>query len=425
MMNRKTLRSISKFSSFFYAAITSIKVSFIGQIGSNEIFASLNLLSIGKWKKLNHGVPDLKIVNYAYILFLISQILSDLVNHSTLFDSARGLANIVVAIIVTSFLMSIILKRSENIIYFLIGLIVSYSFFGIETHTTEVEDMGFLKFRLAPILNASLLLIVYYLHKIGSNKLYQFLILIGYSIFCLLFDFRSNGIIFMLLAISVYSRNFFLTLSMTKVFPKLLIGAILFQVFYSIYVSEVLTGNIGGKHSRIQLALLENPYNPFNLLLVGRSGAYIAVLAIMDKPVFGHGSWAPDPGGKYTLLNYKLQQEDEKFAERFDRENGRLFIPSHSVILGAWVTAGFFGFISIVIIMFLFYKRAFLLLRFKSFANSPYYLIVIYYMASNFWTFLFSPLPHIRESIPITLAFVLVLFRKHENFEKVPTSSFI
>jgi hypothetical protein len=82
---------------------------------------------------------------------------------------------------------------------------------------------------------------------------------------------------------------------------------------------------------------------PVGLIAGARSEFLVALRAISDSPVLGHGSWAKNPF--YTDLWMSLAGESKitevRLAEVEAMEPG--LIPSHSHILGAWVDAGLMG----------------------------------------------------------------------------------
>lgn len=76
------------------------------------------------------------------------------------------------------------------------------------------------------------------------------------------------------------------------------------------------------------------------LILGGRSESLVAVQAIADSPVLGHGSWARDR--RYVELHHAIKVEYG--LPVFDAERGkRDLIPTHSYLLGSWVEGGFLG----------------------------------------------------------------------------------
>jgi len=408
-------KKIYHIKAFLYSTFARLKFSLGGQLGANEIMALINSLSIKGWKNLYHDIPDVKIINIAYITLLFSQIVSDIVNGSTSEDFIRGWANIVMAIVVTNYLSTLLWRSNKSIIYYLTGAAIGVVFFGAEVEDFSLEKMGFFKFTLVPILNSVLLIVSCYLLKVVTKKSFTIVfIFIAYGLFNIAFDSRSNGLIFLIVSFIIYKRKMVGDVKMKTVFPFLIGGLIVFQGLYSLYVYQVLQGNIGGKHSEEQFSMTSNPYNPINLLLAGRSEVYVAIIAVIDKPIFGHGSWAPDPGAKYTLLAYKLHGEEDKLDNRLDMSNGKLIIPSHSVIFGIWMTSGIVGFIAFMRIVLLFYKRGFNLLKSSSIQASSYYPIIVFFIVNSAWIFLFSPLPHIKQSLPIIIALIIVFHRKLE-----------
>ncbi|MCG2618076.1 hypothetical protein LZZ85_27485 [Terrimonas sp. NA20] len=397
-----------------YAILSGIRLNLGGQLGLNEILAVGGSLSIKKWKELFRDVPDIKRITIAYLVFLFAQILSDIVNHSATNDLVRGWANIAMAIIVTNFLARLLYRAPALIVVYLIGEIIRLALFGEESEG-GLEDMGFFKFYLVPILNSIVLVLAYYLlsKKRESRRLIVGL-LVFYGLFSIAFDARSNGIFWILTGFVLLQMERVKKLTLRKAVPYLVFFIILFQLLYSFYVSSVLSGSIGGDHSKEQFDRLENPYNPLALLASGRAETFVAIEAIRDKPVFGHGSWAPDKDGKYTLLMHKMHGEEEKFLSHLENAEKGLIIPSHSVIIGTWACAGVLGFLAIMYIFVLLVRRFFSLFRQPEFSASPLCPILIYFFFYLVWTFFFSPLPHIKQTLPVMIALVVVLHRKGE-----------
>jgi hypothetical protein len=409
-------RLFYKVTTFLFALISGFKVNFVGQLGANEILAVLGSASLKTWRKLYSDIPDLKKVNIGYLLFLVFQMLSDLINHSSIENMMRGQANIIFAVIVTNFLARMIWKSSDAIIYYFIGSMLSTMIW----KASNVEDIGLdqmsvFKFTLVPMMNSGMLIVTWYLlRKNILSKMGLASVLVAYGVFCIAFDARSNGMVFVVLSLLFFFNSRIPRITFKNALTMLGFLAVVFQTLFSIYVSQVLSGQIGGSHSKKQLEMLENPYNPMNLLIRGRSETYVALLAIGDKPIFGHGSWAPDPGGKYTYMVLKLHNDEETFDGKFERANGKFIIPSHSIIFGSWISAGIGGVLAILFVMYTFYRRAFAMIVDPDIQYSEYTIILFYFMIYLAWTFLFSPLPHIKQSIPIMLAFVLVIYRKYE-----------
>lgn len=407
-----TRLNFQKIKVLIYSIFYGLKINIIGSLPSGEILVLLDSLSIRKWKRAFKAVPDLKKINIAFLVLLISQIISDLVNDSTLDDSLRGCANIIMGSLVITFLSRYIWNSTSILITFLIGQILCLYFFQPNVDERAAEDMAFFKFVIAPILNNVVLLITFYLIKSKRfSKLSVGIFVLSYGLFCIVLDYRSNGMTVILTAIVYLNVNLLKRITIKKLAVYTVFFILLFQILYSFYVYEVLSNNIGNEHTRDQLVRTKNPYNMINLLISGRPETFVAIEAIADKPIFGHGSWAPDPTGKYNLMLYKLIDAEDKYIGYWEYSDHSI-IPSHSVIFGTYLTAGIMGGAAMIYIMFLFIRRGLWLVTSSSNFMNSFLVIIIFFLFNGAWIFLFSPLPHIRQTLPIMIAFIITMYRK-------------
>lgn len=404
---------LNKIKIFIYSVLSGFRFNLGGQLGANEVLALVDSLSFKKWAILSRNIPDAKKINIAYIIFLFAQAVSDLVNHSSPANFIRGWANIAMAIVVTSFLMRNFLKTPSLILLYLIGEIVKAFIFGQDSEGISLEDMGFFKFQLVPIINAFVLILSWFLlRKSRKNLKLVVLLFLLYGLFCIAFDARSNSIFWILTAIILLQAKKMRRLTTKRFLPYLVVFALVFQGLYTLYVSSVISGDIGGEHAKDQFEHVSNPYNPLNLLLVGRSETFVAMSAIADAPIFGHGSWALDKDGKYTFMMYQMHNEENRFASRLENSDGTLLIPSHSVLMGSWASAGILGFLAVMYIFILVVRRCISLFKSKNLQRSPIFPIVVYFFFNMIWTFIFSPLPHIKQTLPVMIALIIVLYQK-------------
>ena len=404
----------SKFQFFAFALLSNFRITLVGQIPVSELIALINSLSPKYWKYVLK-LPDLRKINIAYFVFFLAQVLSDILNQSSLNNTLRGWANILMAIFVLNFVFTNYIKSPNYVIVFLVGYFFSLIIFSPDTFGSSIYEMSFFKFRVAPVLNILVLLLSYYLlEKRKVKSIFIIVLFITYGLINIALDSRSNGIFMILTGLIFYYRHNFRFIKSTKLVVFFVVCALLFQGLYSIYVYSVLNNHIGGEHSRIQMARVESPYNPINILKSGRAEVFVALYAIIDKPIFGHGSWAPDRDGKYTNIAFQLHDKDERFVSFF-QSSDELIIPSHSILLGAWMTSGILGGISMLYIFLLFIKRSWSLIKFPMLTKDPLYPILIFFILSIFWNMLFSPLPHIRQTIPFQLSLILVLYHKINN----------
>lgn len=171
-----------------------------------------------------------------------------------------------------------------------------------------------------------------------------------------------------------------------------------------------MNGNISAGNN-YQLKDSKNPFNPLEIIKYSRTDAWIAVAEFTDKPLWGFGSWADDPGLKYHLMMAKLT--DSKI--NIDAYNGGVVLPAHSVIFGKAAYNGIFVAIVTFFIIFFFVKRGFLLLN----SNSIYMFIIMYFLYSLIWHSLFSPVGHLRDSFPLFFAFIWVCWYYESNKKQI------
>lgn len=121
------------------------------------------------------------------------------------------------------------------------------------------------------------------------------------------------------------------------------------------------------------------------VLVGGRPETLVAIRAIEDSPIIGHGSFAE--GLKYLQMKQDIQYEHGYSDSDTPEELGYTTIPTHSHLTLAWVEGGILGGICWIYILLL-TLRAALKLNFLRPALAPYY---SYALAGFLWDILYSP----------------------------------
>lgn len=396
-----------------YSLFSNMYAVLIGKIAICEFFAIIDFLSFKNVIFIFRKVPDLKKISFAFFLFFIAQFMSDFYNNSEINNELRGWANILMSILVLTFLTKCLFNSSALIISFLTAQIFSILIFNFSEYSFSISDGASFKFYLCPMLNNIVLIISWRLNcrNNNSDNVRNLLLFVFFGLFCIYNDYRSNGVFMILTGILFYKRNLFYKLNVRKLIKVLVLFSLTLQLIFSIFVFQILSGNIVNDRTKMQLESIDNPYNLVNLLIVGRAETFVAIEAIKEKPFFGHGSWAPDPKGKYNYLVAVSQKADKDFDQKYDQST-QGFIPSHSVLLGSWMNAGIVGFFAIGFILILFMKSSLQILKTPSDLTKVFIPIVIFFMLNGVWNFLFSPLAHLRQTLPIMIAFIIILNQK-------------
>jgi hypothetical protein len=129
----------------------------------------------------------------------------------------------------------------------------------------------------------------------------------------------------------------------------------------------------------------------FGVLVGGRPETLVAIQAIRDSPIIGHGSFAVDP--KYLELKQDIQYE-YGYANTDDPEDSEEpTIPTHSHLTMAWVESGILGGLLWMYLLVL-TIRGVLVIPFLRPNFAPLYC----YMLMNFvWDIVYSPFGNVNR----------------------------
>lgn len=411
----RKLFSKSSLFLFLFELGFGVKFHLIGEISISEIFlliyVPIFILPKIRWRK----AKEFRIITIAYISLLSFQIFSEIMVGNEPSNALRGIAIRVVSYLHFMFLAYLLIKQKSLILALILSQITMKLIFGTSFEEQSMEDIMlgeaavYLKFYIAPLLILAFLAIsIVYAHK----HIALFFALLG-SVLILL-GARSSGGMALLSGLIAYLIEYkFFTYNKRMLWLSILIVLIGGYAFYVYYVNQVLSGEITSGNSW-QIFLCKNPYNPLELLIVGRREMWVGWQAFMDQFWLGHGAWAYDTTGHYQRLMYMLT--DDLSALTKNRVSFHFLIPSHSVLVGSGVMNGIGAFASMFYIVFYFVKRGFM--SFKE-CDNRFKLVLVYYVFDLIWTTLFSPQSHFRLSIPIAFSIIFVIYiqlqRKKKN----------
>jgi len=167
------------------------------------------------------------------------------------------------------------------------------------------------------------------------------------------------------------------------------------------------------------------------IIFGGRSEIFSSILAWLDKPLYGWGSWAVDSDNYYRIQGARLQAafgyevDASNLYEILSRRGVEKYIPTHSVILALLVWSGFFG----VIPVYLYFSQSLIDLIAMSRRIDSYSYPYLFSFVLGIWNFLFSPFGYSNRvfmaylfSIPICI-FRKVLTNRNPTLENSDTPS--
>ncbi len=409
---------ITNFLIILYNILDMFTIPLVGQLKLNELMVLAVLPFCYRSNEFTQ-YPLLRKICLTLLALLSFQIITDIFATDTVAENyLRGWSQTIIGIVSVIFLFKILNGYKAITLYLATSVIGALFANPMGIALENANEMTFFKFRVAPVLTQVLFVVAIFLHYKGKQKIIPFLFL-AFGLICFYMDSRSRGLIMIISSFLLYLFYTGFKFQRAYVVGGIIGAAILFQSLYIVYVNATLSGKFGGEHAASQLARIENPYNPINLLTTGRGETFAAAEAIKDAPVFGHGSWAKDKTLKYYRI--VLKYHNEKFEQARAKIDGRL-IPSHSFFMGAWVNYGVFAFLTVVFLFYLLMKMGIKLIREGQ--SQPIYPIFIPFTVNMVWMFMFSTFQIVRFSIPDIAAIFLtsyyLLLQKQTQTEPEP-----
>ncbi|MDR1652550.1 MAG: hypothetical protein LBS01_02640 [Prevotellaceae bacterium] len=378
-----------------------VTLNLVGTISVSEIFLVIASPFFIK-PKLFVQYPLLKKISYLYIGLLAAQILSEIFVGSGIANSLKGIAVTVMSYLHFMFLFRYFIKDRKIILWIFIGVIARFAIFGTEHEGTMDEVLSgegaiYLKFYVVRFISSGLFIASLFIRQ---RQIAILSAVIGLIVVIL--GARSSGGMFAITGIMVYfiiaNRRRF---TRAQLIRTSVIGLVIGYGFFALYVSNVLNGNITSGNSW-QLKRAENPYNPINTLMMGRSETFIGAMAFADAPLFGHGAWSPDPTGKYHRMQLEFVNSNTDVA----RMEYTDVIPAHSVIIGAGTNNGILAFVFMVAIFYFFISKGIKSVR----KNDAFLYVTVAFIFALLWNGLFSPQSHFRFNMPPYFAFLLASY---------------
>lgn len=388
-----------------------VKFNFIGVISISELFLIFFvpwfILPKVRWRKAN----ELRHLTVAYVLLFVFQVISEFVVGNDISSSLKGFAITIVSYLHFMFLCFYLSRRKSLIFVLIVSPIMMKLFFGTDVTEQSVEDMlqgegaTYLKFYVAPLAISVFLAVSALLTNKSLPILFSLL-----GIVFIFFGARSSGGLTLLTGLVAYMlEHRIFTFNKKVIFMSIIILCAMVYSFYVYYVNQVLKGEIISGNSW-QVFMCKNPYNPFELLLVGRSETWIGWQAFMDRFWFGYGAWPYDTTGHYQRMMLSLHNELSTISR--NQISFHYLIPSHSVLIGSGMMNGVFAFLAMAYIVLYFLRKG---LSYFVRCENRYKLILIYNVFNLFTITLFAPQSHFRQTMPVAFAIIFVLSMSNDR----------
>lgn len=358
----------------------------IGDLPGTEILAVLILpFLIGKDTKVFRR-PGIRTFLLLAGLWIFSQIISDLVNGSPMQSRLKGIARVAFLTLDFAVFAVLIGRDTKRVILLALSLataqMLRLPYFGLaleasawkfgESAAVSVVVMllgSYLTYRrrYGWFVVCTLALMLVNFHEGYRSQIAVDLLAVGVTLPIFLGNKRIGG--------GEQSNKF-------RVIPLLIIS------FGAVWLSQKIISE-GVKHGLFDEGLQQKfeaqSQGQLGVLVGARPEIPVALRAIVDAPIFGHGSYAIDP--KYLFI---LQDYQYKFGYSGSDDPGDIAdpgIPTHSHLTMSWVEGG-------VLASFLFFYLLYLIVRAMLVVSAerpplaPYYAFVFLTFG---WDILFSP----------------------------------
>lgn len=375
---------------------------------SELLFAAYLFCSINKFRLLSEPLPH-KILLLGG-LWLLSQIATDLIRDTPPENYLRGWAAIIFFLVDFCAVYIMARKKPDVVRVLVLGgaLGAMLALLALPTNYSEAEPW---KFGYGP--PVTMLALLYLSTGNRYKAKYGLVLLAMLGVLGVYLNARSLGGMTMLTAAILYlgQKPGFINYENQRRNPLKLVGiaaGVLISIFGILFVyqwtaeSGYLPENVTEKYF---MGKTKNA-GLLGLLVGGRPEILISSQAVIDSPIIGHGSWAED--AKYAYMRYavadKLGLNINEAYLKYSVESSNL-IPTHSVLMQAWVWAGLLG-----AVFWLFVLRFITRKTFASFTIShALQPLVLFSGISGIWNLLFSPFgggERISWAIVLVLIFI-------------------
>lgn len=343
---------------------------------------------------------------YPFLIWTLGICVSDFINNINPIFFLKGIMKPIFSVLWALFFMNIFMKNHKVMILFIAGFCFSglqnYLFPSAWTEYYSDTDYAASTFGLAPLLIAIFVFFATMVHTY-FKKFPSYLIMAVCSIFFALLGLPRNlALVFFLVSAILYAYDHknlaflrWLNLKNIKIRKLILLTflvTVIFILFYYIYVFMVSMGYLGEDQLdkyEIQSAFTIYGNTPIGLLLSGRTEVFGAILAIIDNPILGYGSWEGVSGrlsDYYTEAIY-LVGVDANVLNRMTMF-GLQGVAGHSIFFTAWMENGIIAAIAFMIL----FKRILKGILWSYNLDVRFYQPWMFYtLTFLLWHFFFSP----------------------------------
>lgn len=412
------------FKGFLGGTGSGLFVQIIGYLSLLEVWLVLTFpITAGRFIR-NATAPGVRTFTALWILWILGQLFSDVVNQNQFSLAARGFARAFFAGYVTIYLLPVMMRRPRLYEAFLAGIpiahIIATRYFRPGTYLSQdgsrmldASQLGWENWT-SYLVTTILIYGVARLWRVTPWMCVAATASVG--VLNIANGSRSTGLIYILAAMLMP-----LFISVTRDTRKaeatrwkwlqhmqwgtviliFILGAGTTLGVAEAYKSLASSGALGKKAFDKYVSQSESG----NLLIGARQGTFIGIAAALDKPFAGHGSW-PRAKKDYIEDATRLFGVEFKVDKGFSLMNQ--FIPAHSMLIGGWVESGIFGLIFWIYVVLLVVRNS----RSAAIYFHEYAGVILINGIGFFWNVMFSPIQNRSYTATIVIPLLISQIRR-------------
>ena len=380
-------------------ATRQFDLTLIARVPLSEIIAFgslpflLRSLPLGRFQ---HRIfPVLAVLGLWALGILISDYLNGFVPQLFI----RGIAKPIWCLLWFFFFIGILLRDFRALLFYPLGSFLAslQNYFFPQAWTVDrIEGSVYeaVAYGLGPVLAATALVLAVYLYK--KHKLLSASVFLVYGMILVLVDAprSSLGIAFLNTGIMLYMYWVHrpgqrpIRLSPARLVVLSMLGLFLMVAIFEGYSFGAAVGWFGEFQQSKMLGQSDTIFGDsfLGLIMDGRTAVFGAILAIIDNPFIGYGSWRAWTLSEYYYAAIEYVGTDARELTSLANSTD-LVSPGHSIFFTAWMENGILVAITLGII-FYFIIREFLFTIQRDGRLAP---LLIVFTTSFAWAFLFSP----------------------------------
>jgi len=391
-------------AAFLIPTVIWIEVNAVGRIFAPELLliGLLPFLLLTRGAMLADPLPRTFLI--MAFMWLLAQILTDLIRDTPFRDFSRGWSKIIFMSMNFAAIYMLVYGSRKRITLFALGIVVG-GYLSFLLNPSGFAERQPWKFGLG-IPTIMLVLLITQWRPIFRVFGLPTLLILAVGVYSMSVGSRSMAGIAIFTALYVFVQQMLgrkrtapPKFSPIRTFMFFAGGLMIATTLLNAYQFAASNGMLG---EVAQETFARQSAGSFGVLLGGRSEIFVSSQAVMDSPLIGHGSWAKNR--EYVSRIYELERYGYEITY-FSSEEG--LIPTHSHLMGGWVESGIMGAI------FWFWL---LLLVFRVMSNlymvrEPLSPIVTFVGFLLLWDILFSPFGASRRvTVPFNITMMMFVW---------------